>query len=276
MPNEPGVNTVSPSDDLNLQPRDPGEPGSSPVISDVPSDTPTDRPAGNLKAEFDRKMGKLDEKLDQLTAYVSRLAQPQPSTNEPAATSGKKEYTDEELHTLWQQGYQEAGDILIKRKVDREFAARQETDKQDTLVNSQLSVLFQRYPVLADPAHPLTKMAVIAKRALLANGRSDTRATELEAILLAIADYVAQPRTDDEDHAEPTSRPSSVVVPGATVRRAPTARPKEPAMDPRSLEVAKRMNIKDPAGSRKRFYERNAKGTSSISPMVAQLIKEEE
>lgn len=265
MPNEPGVNTVSPPADQD--PLTSGSPVSSPVNADVLSPNPDDRPEKNLKAEFDRKHDKLVERMDELVALVTTRLTPTPATPE---RSGGKTYTDEELHQLWQQGYQEAGDMLIERKMERRLASEKAESQKDSIVNNQLMILFRKYPMLADPAHTLTKVALVAKRALIANGRPDNRQTELDAILLAIADNpsLAATPAEEPEYITPAS------VPGVMPRRAAPVKPKEPTMDPRSLAAAQRMGVKDPAGSRKRFYERNAKGSSSVSPLVAQILEE--
>lgn len=267
MPSEPGVNTASPSANQDQPYTD--STVSSPVNADVVSPETGDRPEKNIKAEFDRKYEKLAERMDELVTLVSTKLSSAPA--EPAARPTGKTYTDEELHQLWQQGYQEAGDMLIERKMERRLAAERAEGQKDALVNNQLTILFQKYPMLYDPSHSLTKVALLAKKALIGNGRSDNRQTELEAILLAIADNpsLASTSREEPEYTAPASVPSN------TPRRAAAPRTKEPTPDSRSLAVANRMGVKDPAGARKRFYERNAKGSSSVSPLVAQIIEEE-
>ena len=66
---------------------------------------------------------------------------------------------------------------------------------------------------------------------------------------------------------------SHVMPEGSGTRRA-AAPSKQPALSAEQAALAKRMNVKDPAGANKRFLERQAQGKSSVAPNIAILMRE--
>jgi hypothetical protein len=244
-------------------------------VTDVAA-APDDRPIQNVKAEFDRKLTKVERQLAEIAAMLAAQPTQRPAAPEPAA---QQAYTDQQLLELANAGNGAALQEYIARQTARSVSQQTQQMQQQQAVSAQLQVLYGRFPVLTDASHPLTQAAMQAKTTLIRMGYPpQSAATDLEAIKLAIVDHpgLAQP-------SAPATPPSSrgpaaphAGVDGAAPRR-PTPNASAPgrALSQREKDIAARMGIKDPAAAVKRFTERQQAGRSSLSPLVAQIVREE-
>ena len=231
---------------------------------------PDDRPLQNVTAEFNRKLGKVESRLDEL---VSLIAQ-QTATKPAAPAAPLAQYSDEQLAELYRVGSAEAGVALQERVASRQVQAQAQQDKKAQRIQTELSVLAGKYPQLRNPDDPLRQAAMAARTVLVNQGYPAGPETDLEAIKYAILD---NPQLVSAPQPTPVpSTPAPATIDGSRPRRTVTA-PTAPAkMDPKALEIAKRMGVKDPAKSLERFYERQAKGRSAVSPLIATVVREEE
>lgn len=236
-------------------------------VTDVAT-APDDRPIQNVKAEFDRKLSKVERQLSEIAAMLA-AQQPQ----RPAVVP---EYTDQQLLELANAGNAAAMDALMERKTARHTQQQFSQVNAQQMIAGQLQALYARYPMLTDASHALTQAAMQAKMALVRNGYPpQAPATDLEAIKLAIVD---NPGLVVAAASAPVSRsghgPQSSVD-GAMPRRTATTTSASPAVSQKAREVAQRMGIKDPAEAIKRFEKRQQDGRSSLSPLVVQAVREE-
>ena len=234
-----------------------------------------ERPWQNIKAEFDRKMTKIERQMAEQSQYLAALVASRPA---PAAQATDRAYTDQELTTLWQQGSVEAGQELITRKVQREVAQAQAVQTQAQSIQAQVQALYRRYP-FGESQHPLTQAALRAKQVLVGAGyNAQALSTDLEAMKLAIADnpeMVAEIVKAPARVAEDSRRSSRVDVDGNRPRRDRPAADKPAPLTEKERERAIRMGVKDPDKVMERFEKRNASGRSAVSPMIAMMLKEQ-
>lgn len=292
MPNEEVIDVVSDSStDDQTQSDDVAV--TDTVTNDDVDIAPTDRPWRNYKAEQDRKFNELRGQLSELVGVIntlaSRQAAPQ-STVTPSTQSGQAAYValgDEELAQRAAMGDAHAQLVLTDRIAARRVDESARVAQVQALVERQLNALYVRYPQLTNPSDPLTMNAMRAKAALLANGMANTRATDLEAIKLAIVDNPTLARTPSAPRSDTTAvindqvRRNNVdsvsTVDGNTPRRTPAPRSNTPAvtLTKRELEIAKRMGVKDPVKAKQRFLERIEDGSVGVTPDVAYIVKEQ-
>ena len=268
-----GATELAPDDEVS---------GGSPVTLDQSPDGSGDRPLHNFKAEFDRKLGRVDERfstLEQLMAQVLNVVTTSGTSAPATPNTTEKEYTDEELLELWQNGSKAAGDMLVDRKMDRRERERDKAAGATNMIRAQLQNLFTRYPTLRDANHPLTKAAIATRNALLQSGLESGPILELEAIKVAIADNpdlaasALQRNTSVGDSRSSSADVSSFGV--APRRTASTPRGK-PALSEASKKLAKRMGVKDPSGAMERMRKRWENRSSSISPLLISSLGVEE
>ena len=234
-----------------------------------------DRPWQNIKAEFDRKITKVERQLAEQNQYLAALAAQRQA---PPTSSPDHAYTEQELSTLWQQGSAEAGQELIARKVQREVAQAQAVQAQVQGIQAQVQALYRRYP-FGDAQHPLTQAALRAKQVLVGAGyQAQSLATDLEAMKLAIADnpeLVAEIVKAPARTAEDVRRSSRADVDGNRPRRERPPADKPAPLTEKERERAARMGVKDPDKVMERFEKRNAGGRSAVSPMIAMMLREQ-
>ncbi len=260
-------------------------PGSSPGSSDPPNPDATaapgvtgvaegaDRPIENLKGEFDRKMTKVERQLAEIAASVAAL-----STRPAPETTPTPEYSDQQLLELANAGNAAAHQEYVRRMVAQQVGQQRQVDQQSQMITGQLQHLYSRFPQLTDPSHPLTQAAMQSKMALIRGGYpAQSAATDLEAIKLAIVDHpsLAQPAAPGPVPSGGPTRTPQQGIDGATPRR--SASPSTPvrALSQKEREIAARMGVKDPEHARERFAKRQQDGRSSLSPLVAQIVREE-
>lgn len=266
----PDVIAASSAEGEPVEPADGSEPVSS-VVDSTPADA-GDRPLINLKAEFDRKLTKVERQLSEMMQVL--LANSQKPVPTPTAP---REYTDQELWDMGIGGSKDAMDVYIQRQVGKQSTADKAATAQAQLVQVQLTTLYAKYPMLrTDPSHPLTALAIQAKQALVGAGYPNNHATDLEAIKTAIADSpeLAVPKPAVRDAGRPSAVSAQQDVTGATIRRAVPAATTTP-LTSREAAIAKRMGVKDPAKAKERFMKRNEEGRATVSPTVAGFVREE-
>ncbi len=242
----------------------------APGVMGVASE-PTERPIENLKGEFDRKFTKVERQLQEIAATLAAFQAPKP---EPTPAP---EYTDQQLLELANAGNAAAHAEYVRRLVERQVAQQTQAAQQTQMVQTQLQSLYARYPQLSDPTQPLTQAALQAKVALVRNGYpAQSAATDLEAIKLAIVDHpgLAQPAAAAPLSGGRVPSPQQGID-GATPRRPAPTTPTQRPLSQKEREIAARMNIKDPAEALKRFEKRQADGRSSVSPLIAQIVRED-
>ena len=271
----------SSSQDTNLS-AETTDSGTSTVKDDTQGGV-TDRPVGNLKAEFDRKFGKVEQQLGEIAAYLGAMAEVAPHLQQKTDQGEpRREYSDPELLAMARAGSDEAMSLYVNRKVSSAQTAQASVDRADLLVKSQLASVYRAYPILVqDGSHPLTQAALQAKRLLLLNGYTEGYATDLEAAKTAITDYpdlAAQARVGSSRIAETTRRSSLTSqqdVEGRTQRRDTKKNETERVSD-READLARHYGVKDPKKAKERFWKNQAAGKSSVSPTLSILLKEEE
>lgn len=265
------------------------QPGSSDRDADVTGDGGEgNRPLQNVRAEFDRKLGRLEQTLEQrlgtLTDAVNRLAVPPNSAVAPvSAPSGVKEYTDEELLEEMAQGSKQATKMYTERIADRRAQMTAMAQEAQRIITSQINMLGTKYPQLRDPKHPLAQAVTFARTSLISAGWPNNAATFLEAIkttLIDRDDLVAEIRSSTT-RAKDTSRGFAALRSSAAgtppAPRPPT--PKNPVVPPLSAKekaIAARMGVKDPVKAKERLYKRHEEGRSSVSPTVAMIVDQQE
>lgn len=246
----------------------------------------SDRPVQNIVAEFNRKLGKtqdeLNRKIDAVLTYLASAQQPQVATS---PSRGQGELSTEDLWALAQQGNRQAFEEYQRRIAREELQQGLKTDRSQTLVVSQLNTLVGRYPVLRDASHPLTQHAHQMYQGLVQNGNTPGNATLLEAALKAIADrpdlvseiYSQSGQAREQVRQTATSRAQAGVM-GAQHRRdstPPATQGRQVKITPESLELARRMGIKDPKGAKERHLKRQEMGQSSYGSVKAFLNEED-
>lgn len=243
-------------------------------VSDQVPELKNDRPLENHIAEQNRKLGDLTRQVNDLMAILaagSLQAQPAPAANPPA-------YTNEQLQELARAGSVEAS-LELQRRIAREEAQSIQTvNNQAQLVQSQLLALYTRYPQLRNPADPLTVEAMKFKHVLVQSGK-DPRSgeTDLEAIKNAIVDNpkLAQGQPASQDYTRQQSARPQQSMDGSNPRRQPSGKaPGKKITDPKVLAIAARMGV-DPDKAMANFEERQAKGRSSVSPMISMILREQ-
>jgi hypothetical protein len=235
-----------------------------------------DRPWQNIKAEFDRKLSKVERQIAEQTQYLSAILATQRQA--PPASDATRAYTDQELTTLWRQGSDEAGQELINRRVSGAVTQAQTIQAQAQTVQAQVQALYRRYP-FGEVQHPLTQAALRAKQVLVSQGYNpQALTTDLEAMKLAIADnpeIVADIVKTPARVAEGVRRDSTVDVDGNRPRRQRPTGSQPAPLSEKQRDLARRMGTKDPDKVMQRFEARNASGRSAVSPMIAMMMKED-
>lgn len=265
------------------------QPGSSDRDADVTGDGGEgNRPLQNVRAEFDRKLGRLEQTLEQrfgtLTDAVNRLAVPPASAVAPVnAPSGAKEYTDEELLEEMSQGSKQATKMYTERVAARQAQMTAMANEAQRIIAQQINMLGGKYPQLRDPKHPLAQAVAFARTSLISAGWPNNAATFLEAIkttLIDRDDLVAEIRSSttrakDTSRGFAAFRSSAAGTPPAPKATIPV-KSAATTLSPKERAVAARMGVKDPAKSKERFYKRHEEGQSSVSPTVAMIVDQQE
>lgn len=230
--------------------------------------------------EFGRRMGKLETRLETMLQYIAaQQAQARPQAPQQQSVGVP---TDEELWSRAQAGDRDAFVEHQRRISAREYDARQQTTGRQTLVESQIQALAQRYPALNDSSHPLAQKAQTAYQLLVQAGYPATRATLLDAAKTAIADSpdlvadIYSQGAQAREHARQSGvRTAQSGVTGATYRQEPAPRREGQVRDTSGPEadLARRMGIKDPKGAKERFLKRQQAGQSTIDPRMLPIVE---
>ena len=256
------------------------EPGVTPEESPASSATPSpERPIENLRGEFARKMGTLEQKFNTLTQAITQLIPQQQPTPPPASKGGT--VTDDDLFTLAQQGDKEAFAEWTRRQSRQTVMEYAEHTKRRNLIQGQLQAIGGKYPVLNDPNHPLTQTANTAYQLLVAQGYPADDNTRLDAIKTAIAerpDVIADLHAQSANARE-SARRSSVNggVLGVSHRSegGSAERPHQFKVTDEERALAARMGIRKPIEEvKKNFLDRREKGLSNLGAVGAHVDQE--
>lgn len=276
MAEVPGVNAAdSPTEGMQVQEPDVNAQSSS--AQAVNADSATDRPEQNWQREFQRKVDRQQQQLDQVLAYLV-AGQQQTQRTEP-----KGPVTDEELWAQAQQGDRVAFEEYQRRIAAKVVAQDAQVTRRQQMVRGQLQALVAKYPVLQNPAHPLAQTMNQAYQLLLGAGYAPGEETLVEAAKTAIADrpdlvaehYTQSSQAREQVRQDSTRRAQSGAM-GGTIRTAPRANANAvPSVSEAEQSLAQRMGVKDPAGAMKRFRERQAKGQSSFGAVAAFIPDQE-
>lgn len=271
-------------DDVDAAPSA-AEPQVDPQAQVTSPDAP-ERPIENLKAEFDRKLGKMASQLEALIQFqaVNQQAAPPrlPSTPQPTQVS------NEELWTLAQNGNREAFEEYQRRIARTEAQQVQGIQQRNALIGGQLQALVAMYPVLnTDPTHPLSLKTKEAYSLLLQNGYQAGPATLLEATQKAIADspqivsdlYRSSPAPAREASRQSATGRAQAGVMGASSRQDAMPRPSaQKQISPEERLIGRRMGLKTDEQilrAKKNFLKRQDDGTSRLGAVGAQLNTED-
>lgn len=239
-----------------------------------------DRPAKNIVAELERKLsGAFNQRFAALEQSIqAALAQRQ-------APPPTQEYTDEQLSQLANAGSADASRMLNERIARRTVQQELSTHQRQQTSIQQRGLLYQRYPQLADPSHPLTQAAMQAKGLLvnLHGLNAQDPDTDVRAITMAIADHphlAATPRPASPGLTVPATAAQNSID-GATQRRTP--RPAAPGLPPvtdKEWEIAKRYDSQrfktreSVAKAKAAMTQRNQDGRSALGA-VGTMIRED-
>jgi hypothetical protein len=239
-----------------------------------------ERPIENLRGEFSRKMGSLEQKFDQLLGYVAQQEAAKAPPAAPAPAKGTHAaMSNDELWELAKNGDKAAFDTHQKRMAAQTYQELRGQENHQSLVDGQIGILHGKYPVLGNPQHALTQTVAAAQSLLQRRGYPNTSATYLEAVKTAIADrpdLVAELHTQGARAREGARRVSAgnSGVTGATVRQDEPSHAGTFRVTPEQAAIAKRMNIKDPAKALLNFAKRQETGESKFGAIGAQLSGE--
>ena len=246
------------------------------TTADSPSDQqlPTDRPVQNVMGEFNRRFGELDRKFNQVLTYIAEKDQPAQKAPE-SPKGGHSTLSDDELWELAKAGDKAAFDAHQERKAATVYTRMRGQENHQNLVDGQMSIIQQKYPVLGNPQHPLTQTANAAYQLLTRRGYPANQATMLEATKTAIADrpdLVAEMHTQGARAREGARRVSAgnSGVTGATYRQdEPSQTDGKVRVTPEQAAIARRMNIKDPGKAIQNFIKRQETGESKFGAVAS-------
>lgn len=256
--------------DTSPAPVDDQTPTTDPAPSPADGGEPEERPWKNVLAEMNRKYGKVESRLDELAAFLAAQA----ARATPQAATGYDALSDAQLQELDQSGSAEARIALMERIAQRQSQATRAQDTQIRQAESAVAALLQRYPQLADTSDPLRMAVDESRRQYVQMGYPAGPLVDLEAIKTAIVSNPHLVRAQSPQPASNPQRPSPAQIDGATPRRPAPRTAAAPKIDPKAIEIARRMGVKDPAKALQRFQERQAQGRSSVSPMITTIVKE--
>lgn len=232
-----------------------------------------DRTYEQMFREFQRKYDEQHRTQQQILTYLSAMNPQQPVAPAPQATPSK-DLTDEQLWELAKTGDRAAFEVYQSRIAERTYESKQAVQSRTGIVERQLEALKSRYPVLSDGSHELTQAVNAAYHLYIQNGYPKTKETLLQAATVAIADNPAlvsqihgAPASNREAARRNTVDAARAGVTGVSHRNAPATGART-SLSPEQLKLAKAMGVKDPENTKKRFWERQASGQSSISPAV--------
>jgi hypothetical protein len=188
----------------------------------------------NLKAEFDRKMSKLEAANAALLAEMQKLtrggAQPPAPKNEPPKPPDP--FDDP-------SGYAE---YIAAKAEERTMKRVEKRDEDKARLDGAVSSLYQEYPELADSENPMTKKVLERYEALPPEERKDPRTLRLAALETAqemgVKPKKLREESDDDD---------SFTMPTGSYGQPRNKRPSNKP-DQRMLDFARRvgLNIDDP------------------------------
>lgn len=242
----------------------------------IPDQAKADRPVENLAAEFNRKNAKLQQQLDQVLAYLANQQQ----VRQPSVP--KAEVTDDDLWALAQQGDRVAFEEYQRRVAQRVYNQNSGVATRNQTAQNQISALMQKYPMFSDGQHPLTQTANQALTLLVRSGEpAGDPGTVLKAMFTAVAerpDLVSEHYSQTARASEQQRRSAGQVAQsgqtGASHRSSPAPSKDKLKVSPEEEALARRMGVKDPLGAKRRFLERNEKGTSSLGAVGAMVDPE--
>lgn len=249
-------------------------------------DTGIERPLQNNIAEFNRKFSDVREAqkrqqqtLDQVVQYLA--IQAQQTQRPPAPQTPSRELTNDDLWAMAQQGDRGAFEEYQRRIAAQTYDQKHGVTTRTQTVQNQMATLMHKYPVFKDASHPLTQTFNQAYQLMVRSGMPQDENTVLDAMKTAIADrpdLVAEIHTQSARASEQHRRSASSAAGGQTGASHRRLDPKAPStkMTPEQIERARRQGVRDPEGVMKRFQERQEKGQSAFSPLLAMALEREQ
>lgn len=237
---------------------------------------PQDRPVQNVVGEFNRKMGTIEARLDQLTNALSAALTPKA----PEPPKGSREsLSNDDLWELAKAGDKSAFDEHQRRQAAQVYSELRGRENDAALTEGQMIALRNKYPVLANPQHPLTQTASQAYHLLVRRGRPANLDTLLDATKTAIAD---RPDLIAEMHTQtPRAREQARQRSAQNTGTGASYRNDEPAQErvrfgltDEEKRLAQRMNITEPLKAKERFMKRQAEGKSTFGAVANQIDME--
>ena len=220
-----------------------------------------------LREEMNAKFSTVERAQSEMLQILQAMRQA------PAATPVRQdqEYSDDDLWSLQQQGSKQAADMLLERKLKREREGERAAQARVASIQSQVKKMYESYP-FSKSEHPLTRAAVAIKNRLMGNGWANDIATDLEAMKLTLVDH--SDLVADYHASTPRVRTTSTPVMGNMPRRT-TPKDAPPTVSEKEKVIAKRMGVKDPAKAIVNFQKNQDSKRSTVSPMIAVLMREE-
>jgi hypothetical protein len=234
-----------------------------------------------LRADMERQMGQVQAQVAEVVNSLASMAQARQAGPQPQPQL----VNDQEIRQAAEQGHFAAQEYLTRQAARAEATAAVQSglaqQQRATQITQQIQLLMAKYPQFKEAGNPLSATTASVRNTLLQQGYPNDLSTILEAMKVAIVDnpeVVAQmvnkgPVTNELARQSAVASQSMGSMRTGAARRSP-AEPETPKLEKRALDMAKRMGVKDPTGSVKRMYERNAGGKSALSPTVAMVIRE--
>lgn len=238
-------------------------------------------PWKNRVAEMERRHQRaMEDQQRMFQAQLQQFAQQfQPPAPRPAPQPAEREYTDEELLALANQGHSAAMQTLIQRQVRQQVAQQTAHQQRVGGTAAMIAQLQQRYPDFTNTASELYRHANRLYSGFI-QGRDQLEA-QFMAYTAAIADrpdLVSGAPTPQQRAAE-GARQSNVQahesVGGTTYARQPARRQEQgftKAVTPQEAALAQKYGVKDPLKAKQRLMERQQSGRSSVSPGLSSAI----
>lgn len=163
----------------------------------------TPDPLKNVKAEFDRKLGNVNQQLEQTNKTLSGLVGQLQAMAKPAAAQQKPAPTiDKEIEDSWYDSPAKAASLIAERAKNEIRQELQSAGAIQQKTTNTLNALVSEFPELSDQEHEFTKRA-IAIYSEMPEDEKSSPASYKAAVREAALEMGVKPRskrTEDDDN----------------------------------------------------------------------------
>ena len=275
---EEGVQAESPTAPESAAPADAAAVTGSAATQDTdPEGVPWRNRMAEQQRRFDQEREAMRQQFQaQLQQYGQQIVQQFQSQAPRPQAAQEREYTEEELLQLANQGHSTAMQQLIQRQVRQQMAQQNQQQARASTFNQLVGQLQRSYPDFMNSESTLYRTANRFYAAFLP-GRDP-----LEAQYISYTSAITElGLSQAPQRAAEGSRQASVQAHdamGGTSFAAQSQRPQRGdkgfagQVTPQEHALAKKLQVKNPQEAKKRFLERQAKGFSSVSPGLSSAI----